>query len=219
MKTAKAKGPKLSTAQAEELLRALKTRFEKNPKRHPGIDWAKLQSRLKDSPSVLWSLGEMERTGGEPDVIGHDKKTGEYTFCDCSAESPSGRRSVCFDDQALESRKEHKPKASAAAMAEEMGIELGGDASCDPEARRRALLRPPLQPGVRLPQRCRVLLRGPGLPRLAETLEHRQHVVVARGAPVVRDWRPGALRVGGRHPGVLPQSTAGATSTASTSAN
>jgi hypothetical protein len=124
MKTAKAKGPKLSTAQAEELLRALKTRFEKNPKRHPGIDWAKLQSRLKDSPSVLWSLGEMERTGGEPDVIGHDKKTGEYTFCDCSAESPSGRRSVCFDDQALESRKEHKPKASAAAMAEEMGIEL-----------------------------------------------------------------------------------------------
>lgn len=114
----------LSPAQREELLTALKARFEKNMDRHKGIDWAKVQARLEANTEKLWSLNEMERTGGEPDVIGHDKKTGEYIFCDCSAESPKGRRSVCYDGEALEARKEHKPKDSAVGMATAMGIEL-----------------------------------------------------------------------------------------------
>src|SRR5687767_1268935 len=97
---------KLSPAQQEELLKALKTRFEKNMNRHKGLDWSKVQARLEDNTKKLWSLSEMERTGGEPDVVGHDKKTGEYIFYDCSAESPKGRRSVCYDHEALESRKE-----------------------------------------------------------------------------------------------------------------
>jgi Protein of unknown function (DUF4256) len=115
---------KLSPEQGKELLSALKTRFEKNMKRHKGIEWAKVQSKLEANPDKLWSLDEMEITGGEPDVIGFDKKTGEYIFYDCSAESPKDRRSICYDHEALESRKEHKPKNSAIGMAADMGIEI-----------------------------------------------------------------------------------------------
>jgi hypothetical protein len=114
----------LSSEQREELLRALKARFEKNMNRHEGLEWARVLARLEASPEKLWSLHAMERTGGEPDVVGHDKKTSECVFYDCSADSPKGRRSVCYDREALEARKEHKPKASALAMAAEMGIEL-----------------------------------------------------------------------------------------------
>jgi Protein of unknown function (DUF4256) len=114
----------LSPKQREELLRALKTRFEKNISRHRGLEWAKVQAKLEAHSEKLWSLHEMERTGGEPDVIGHDKKTGEYIFYDCSAESPKGRRSVCYDHEALEARKEHKPKDSAVGMATAIGIDL-----------------------------------------------------------------------------------------------
>jgi Protein of unknown function (DUF4256) len=114
----------LSPKQLEELLRELKARFEKNMNRHKGLEWAKVQTKLEANTKKLWSLNEMERTGGEPDVIGHDKKTGEYIFNDCSAESPKDRRSVCYDRQALESRKEHKPKNNAMDMAAAMGIEL-----------------------------------------------------------------------------------------------
>ena len=115
---------KLSPEQREELLRALKARFEKNMNRHKGLEWAKAQAKLEAHTEKLWSLNEMERTGGEPDVVGHDTKAGEYLFYDCSAESPKGRRSVCYDREALESRKEHKPKNSAIDMAAAMGIEL-----------------------------------------------------------------------------------------------
>lgn len=121
MKSAK---KKLSSAQSDELLDTLKTRFEKNMKRHKGIEWAKVQTKLEASPSKLWSLYEMEHTEGEPDVVGFDKKTSEYIFYDCSAETPKGRRNVCYDRQALDSRKEHKPADSAMDMAEEMGIEM-----------------------------------------------------------------------------------------------
>jgi hypothetical protein len=114
----------LSRKQAEELLRTLKTRFEKNMHRHQGLAWAQLQAKLQANAEKLWSLKEMERTGGEPDVVGHDQKTSEYSFYDCSAESPSGRRSLCYDREALESRKEHKPKDNAMDMAAAMGIEL-----------------------------------------------------------------------------------------------
>src|SRR5438034_3903536 len=114
----------LSPKQREELLRALKDRFEKNMNRHKGIAWAKVQAKLEANAEKLWSLNEMERTGGEPDVVGHDKKTGEYVFYDCSAESPKGRRSVCYDREGLESRKEHKPENSAMDLAAAMGIEL-----------------------------------------------------------------------------------------------
>jgi hypothetical protein len=114
----------LSAAQRAELLKTLKARFEKNMNRHKGLEWAKVQARLEADAKKLWTLGEMERTGGEPDVVGHDKKTGEYTFCDCSAESPSGRRSVCYDREGLESRKEHRPENNAVDMAAAMGIEL-----------------------------------------------------------------------------------------------
>ena len=116
--------PKLSPEQSEELLRALKVRFEKNMNRHKGLEWTKIQAKLEANPKALWSLNEMERTGGEPDVVGHNKKTGEYIFNDCSAESPKGRRSLCYDRKALEVRKEHKPKNSATDMAAGMGIEL-----------------------------------------------------------------------------------------------
>ena len=118
------KKTKLSAEEREELLLALRARFEKNIIRHKGLEWAKVESKLKANPKKLWSLNEMERTGGEPDVVGFDKKTGEYIFYDCSAESPKGRRSVCYDHEALESRKEHKPENSAMMMAEDMGIEL-----------------------------------------------------------------------------------------------
>jgi hypothetical protein len=108
----------------EELLRTLKARFEKNMNRHKGLEWAKVQAKLEANIEKMWSLSEMEKTGGEPDVVGHDKKTGEYIFYDCSAESPKGRRSVCYDPEALEARKEHKPRDSAVSMAAAMGIEL-----------------------------------------------------------------------------------------------
>ena len=114
----------LSPERREELLRALKARFESNMNRHESLEWAKVQAKLEVTPERLWSLNEMERTGGEPDVVGHDKKTSEYIFHDCSAESPKGRRSVCYDREALESRKEHKPEDSAVDMAVAMGIEL-----------------------------------------------------------------------------------------------
>ncbi len=124
MKNIDSKRKVLSPEQREELLRALKTRFEKNMNRHSSIEWAKVQAKLQSNTAKLWSLHEMERTGGEPDVVGYDKKTGEYVFYDCSAESPKGRRSVCYDREALESRKEHKPEDSAMDMAAAMSIEL-----------------------------------------------------------------------------------------------
>lgn len=112
----------LSPDHRAALLGELKTRFEKNKERHKGLDWAKIQAKLEANPDKLWSLDAMEETGGEPDVIGYDKKTDEYWFVDCAAESPKGRRSVCYDHEALESRKEHKPKDSAIGMAEKMGV-------------------------------------------------------------------------------------------------
>ncbi|MCZ7402558.1 MAG: DUF4256 domain-containing protein [Candidatus Methanoperedens sp.] len=115
---------KLSSEQSQELLRALKARFEKNMNRHKGLEWAKVQAKLEVNTEKLWSLNEMERTGGEPDVVGHDIKTGEYIFYDCSAESPKDRRNVCYDREGLESRKEHKPENNAIDMAAAMGIEL-----------------------------------------------------------------------------------------------
>lgn len=114
----------LSQKQREELLRSLTARFEKNRNRHKDLEWTKLQAKLEANAEKLWSLHEMERTGGEPDVVGLDKKTGEYIFYDCSEESPKGRRSLCYDHEALQSRKEHKPKDSAVNMATAMGIEL-----------------------------------------------------------------------------------------------
>jgi len=114
----------LAPKQREELLRVLKARFEKNMNRHKGLECAKVQARLEAHTEKLWSLNEMERTGGEPDVVGHDKKTGEYIFYDCSSESPKGRRSLCYDREALEARKEHKPADNAIDMAAAMGIEL-----------------------------------------------------------------------------------------------
>ncbi len=121
MKNAK---KKLSPEQESELIATLKTRFEKNKARHKGLDWPKVQARLEAHPAKLWSLDEMESSGGEPDVVGYDKKTGEFIFYDCSAESPKGRRSICYDHEALESRKEHKPKDSALGMAADMGIDI-----------------------------------------------------------------------------------------------
>ena len=114
----------LPNKRSEELLRVLKARFEKNMNRHQGLEWAKVHAKIEANPEKLRSLNEMERTGGEPDVVGHDKKTGEYIFYDCSAESPKGRRSICYDREALDSRKENKPKDSAVGMATAMGIEL-----------------------------------------------------------------------------------------------
>jgi len=114
----------LSNKQIEELLKTLKTRFEKNMNRHKSIEWMKVETKLKKSDDKLWSLNEMERTDGEPDVVGYDKKTGEYIFYDCSAESPNGRRSLCYDKEALEQRREHKPKDSAVNTANAMGLEL-----------------------------------------------------------------------------------------------
>ncbi len=114
----------LSPGQREEILRTLKTRFEKNSSRHKGLAWFDVQSRLEASPGKLWSLNEMERTGGEPDVIGHDEMSSEYIFVDCSHESPAGRRNVCYDAEALEARKTFKPPDSASGMSSAMGIEL-----------------------------------------------------------------------------------------------
>jgi len=114
----------LRSKQCADLLSTLKARFERNMHRHDGIEWANAQARLKDQAEKLWSLQEMERTGGEPDVVGHDKKTGEFIFYDCSEQSPSGRRSLCYDAEALEARKEHKPKDSVMNMAAAMGVEI-----------------------------------------------------------------------------------------------
>ncbi|AKO92176.1 DUF4256 domain-containing protein [Priestia filamentosa] len=114
----------LSQEQTAELLTVLKDRFEKNMNRHKGIEWAKIQAKLDENTEKIWSLNEMERTGGEPDVVGYDKKKDEYIFFDCSVESPKGRRSVCYDREALESRKKHKPENNAIDMAASMGIEL-----------------------------------------------------------------------------------------------
>ena len=118
----------LSSKQSEELLAILKERFEKNMKRHKGLAWAAIQAKLEGNTKKLWALNEMEITGGEPDVVGFDKKTGEYIFYDCSAESPKDRRSICYDHEALEKRKENKPADSAMNMAAEMGIELLSEA-------------------------------------------------------------------------------------------
>jgi len=115
---------KLSPGQRETLLRTLEARFEKNMKRHKGLDWSKVKARLESRPEKLWSLDKMEETGGEPDVVGQDKGTGEYIFFDCSAQTPGGRVSLCYDDEALAARKEHKPKDSAVGMATAMGVEL-----------------------------------------------------------------------------------------------
>lgn len=114
----------LSPIHSQELLNTLKARFEKNKGRHQELEWTKVQAKLEANPEKLWSLNAMESTGGEPDVVGHDKKTGEYIFYDCAAESPKGRRSICYDHEALESRKEHKPENSAVEMAKDMGVEL-----------------------------------------------------------------------------------------------
>lgn len=118
------KNQEFSSAQCEKLLKTLKDRFEKNMNRHQGLEWNNIQSKLEANREKLWSLHEMERTGGEPDVVGYDKKTGEHIFYDCSPESPNGRRSLCYDQEALESRKENKPKDSAVNMAADMGIAL-----------------------------------------------------------------------------------------------
>jgi len=115
---------KLSAKESEELINILKARFDQNKKRHKGIEWADVFAKLEAAPAKMWSLNEMEMTGGEPDVVGFDKKTGEYIFYDCSAESPKGRRSCCYDHEALESRKENKPQNSAIGMAEDMGIDI-----------------------------------------------------------------------------------------------
>ncbi|MCA0447960.1 MAG: DUF4256 domain-containing protein [Bacteroidetes bacterium] len=119
---------KLTPEQSEKLISVLKDRFEKNRKRHQNLDWTKIEKKLKFSPEKLWSLSEMERTGGEPDVVGLDNTTGEYLFFDCSAESPAGRRSLCFDKKALDSRKENKPQNSAQDLATEIGVELLSEA-------------------------------------------------------------------------------------------
>ena len=123
MKTARTK-KELSPKQREELFATLKSRFENNMNRHEGLAWAKVQARLEAKAENLWSLAEMERTAGEPDVVAHDKKTGEYIFFDCSLQSPTGRVSLCFDRAALDARKEHKPKGCAMDLAEAMGVEM-----------------------------------------------------------------------------------------------
>jgi hypothetical protein len=115
---------KISSAERDKLFDTLQARFTKNTNRHKGIEWAKVQAKLEGSPEKIWSLHQMEETGGEPDVVGFDKKSGEYIFYDCAAESPKGRRSLCYDAEALESRKEHKPADSAIEMADAMGIEI-----------------------------------------------------------------------------------------------
>jgi hypothetical protein len=124
MNNTNSKRQELSSAQLEELLSTLKSRFEKNTNRHKGLEWAKVQAKLKTNPEKLWSLNEMEITGGEPDVVGYDKKMDEYIFYDCAAESPKGRRSLCYDREALESRKENKPENNVIDMAAVMGIEI-----------------------------------------------------------------------------------------------
>ena len=120
----KSQKKQLSSGDRKELILILRQRFEKNMSRHKGLEWSKVEPRLESNSGKLWSLNEMEKTGGEPDVVGYDKSTGEYIFFDCSAESPKGRRSICYDHEALEARKEHKPENSAIQMAEDMGIDI-----------------------------------------------------------------------------------------------
>jgi len=182
----------LSGQQREQLLKTLKARFEKNMNRHQGLEWAKVQARLDANAEKLWSLSEMERTGGEPDVVGHDKKTGEYIFYDCSAESPKGRRSFCYDREALDSRKENKPKNNAVEMADAIGVELLTEEqyrelqrlgefdtktsswvktpSAVRKTRRGPLLRSPLRHCFPVSQRRGILLCRKGIPRLAQGL-------------------------------------------------
>ncbi len=124
MNNMKSNKKELSQKQREELLTVLKARFETNLGRHPGLVWAKVQARLEAKPDKLWSLAEMEHTGGEPDVVGHDKKSGEFIFFDCSEQTPEGRTSLCYDREALDSRKEHKPESSVMDMAAAMGVEV-----------------------------------------------------------------------------------------------
>jgi len=143
----------MKARERDDLLRRLQERFEANPQRHQGLAWKAVLARLEESPAAIETLHRMEASGGEPDVIGRDAAGGRLLFCDCSAESPAGRRSLCFDRAALDARKEHKPEGSAVEAA------LGGDARRRPRARRRSLLRPPLRQGVRLPQRRAVVLR------------------------------------------------------------
>lgn len=119
-----ARSKALTAKQAEQLIATLEARFASNAERHKGVDWARVRSRVAANASALWSLGEMERTGGEPDVVAHDRKAGTFTFVDCSAQSPKDRRSLCFDRAALDARKEHKPRGSATEMAAEMGVAL-----------------------------------------------------------------------------------------------
>jgi hypothetical protein len=166
----------LSKKQREELLNTLKARFDKNIDRHRGLEWPQVRAKLEANAEKLWTLSEMERTGGEPDVVGYDKKTGEYIFDDCAAESPTGRRNLCYDREALDSRKHNKPKGSAMDMAEAMGIELlseeqyrelqklGQDSSQHQKTRRSPFLRSPLRHGFPVPQRRGVLLCCEGLP-------------------------------------------------------
>jgi hypothetical protein len=183
---------KLSPEGHSALLEVLKTRFEKNKNRHKGLDWSQVQARLEANPGKLWSLDEMERTGGEPDVVGHDQKTGEYIFYDCSAESPKGRRSLCYDKQAWESRKEFKPENNALDMAAEIGIELLTEEEyrhlqqlgkfdtktsswVQTPANIRKLggavfLRPPLRNRFPLSQWSRIVLRRPGIPWFVKSL-------------------------------------------------
>ena len=124
MQKAQSAKKKLSAKQSEDLLETLQARFENNTSRHKGVDWAKVQARLKTKPEKLWSLAEMERTGGQPDVVSQDKATGEYVFFDCAPQTPEGRVSLCYDDEALAARKEHKPKGSAVGLAAAMGVEM-----------------------------------------------------------------------------------------------
>jgi hypothetical protein len=124
MKKGMAIKKKLELHEQEELIETLQQRFKKNMSRHPNVVWEKILAKLEAQPNKLWSLHQMEQTGGEPDVVGHDLKSGAYIFCDCSTESPKGRRSICYDHEALESRKEHKPENSAVQMAMDMGVEL-----------------------------------------------------------------------------------------------
>ena len=183
----------MKTRERDQLIDTVKTRFEKHGHRHPGIAWRDVAARLEARPDALKVLHGMEATGGEPDVVGHDPATGAYLFVDCSAESPTGRRSLCFDREARLARKENRPEGSAAEMAGTLGITLlteaehrhrrprrvrHEDLELDPDARRhpcvgrRALLRPPLRHGVPLPQRRAVVLRRPGLPRRAARVSY-----------------------------------------------
>ena len=184
----------LLSKQRDELLAALKARFDANKARHPGLVWAKVQARLEARPDKLWSLAEMERTGGEPDVVGQDKKSGEFVFMDCAAQSPKGRVSFCYDRAALDSRKEHKPKNCVLDAAADMGVavlteeeylalqrlgEFDTKSSSwlqtPPEIRELggAIWGSPLQPRLHRPQRCGLILQRPGISWLAQGLKTR----------------------------------------------